>query len=81
MEKRDSAPKKLTDFKGKLPRVSVSHDSGDEADLVATQSLLQHYTQDDGFHCPVCGVVIKKPEEAVYHLAEEINKSLDALGR
>ncbi|GAI83195.1 unnamed protein product, partial [marine sediment metagenome] len=34
-----------------------------------------------GFHCPRCGVVITDPEKAIYHLAEEINKALDHLGK
>lgn len=74
-------PTDLTDFKGKLPRVYVTREPKDEADVLATKALLQQYTQDDGFHCPICGVVIKNPEEAVNHLAEEINTALDKLAK
>lgn len=81
MENRLKPPISLNDIKAKLTKVSVTHEPKDEADIAATQLLLQIYTQDDGFHCPRCGVVITKPEEAVYHLAEEINKTLDALGK
>ncbi len=81
MENREKPPTSLADFKGKPPRVSVTREPKDEADVVITKAFLQQYTQDDGFHCPACGVVIKNPEQAVYHLAEEINKALDHLGR
>jgi len=74
-------PTSLADFKGKLPGVTVTTQAGDEADRVATLALLNLYTQEDGFHCPKCGVVIKNPEEAVNHLAEEINKSIAQLGK
>ena len=79
MDNRLKPPTSLDAFKGKPPRVSVTHDPQDEADIAATQLLLQLYTQDDGFHCPQCGVIITSPEQAIYHLAEEINKTLDAL--
>lgn len=80
MENRQKAPTSLTDFKGKPPRVTPTREVKDAADLAATKALLEQYTQDDGFHCPRCGVVIKNPEQAVYHLAEEINKALERLG-
>ncbi|MBA7624114.1 hypothetical protein ES703_31518 [subsurface metagenome] len=81
MEKREAAPPKLTDFKGHPPRVTVTREQKDEADTLATKALLLQYTQEDGFHCPRCGVAIKDPEKAINHLAEEINKALDHLGR
>ena len=81
MENRVKPPTSMDDFKGKPPRVSASKEGIDEADLEATRAMLQQYTQDDGFHCPRCGVVIVDPEEAIYHLAEEINKALDHLGK
>ena len=81
MSEQSKSPPKLTDFKAKPPRVEVTRDSKDEADMAATKGLLELYTQPDGFHCPRCGVVITNVEEAVYHLAEEINKALDHLGR
>ena len=72
--------KQLKDFKGKLPKVEVTTEVKDEADKIATQGLLELYTQPDGFHCPRCGVVITNIEESVNHLAEEINKALAHLG-
>jgi len=81
MENRPTPPTKLTDFKGKPPSVEVTTEANDEADIAATKGFLERYTQPDGFHCPRCGVVITNPEEAVYHLAEEINKALAHLGK
>lgn len=81
MEEPKQRPINLADFKGKAPRVEVTRDPKDEADILATKSLIEQYTQHDGFHCPACGVVIKNPEEAVYHLAEEINKALDNIAK
>jgi predicted RNA-binding Zn-ribbon protein involved in translation (DUF1610 family) len=72
---------KLTDFEGHSPRVSVTRTPNDPADVDATNMLIQQYTQADGFHCPVCGVVIKDREEVVSHLAEEINKTMERLGK
>ncbi len=79
MDNRGKEPKSLADFKSKPPRVTVTRQPEDEGDILATKALIEQYTQPDGFHCPRCGVVIKNPEEAVYHLAEEINKALDHL--
>ncbi|MBA7538938.1 hypothetical protein ES705_31216 [subsurface metagenome] len=81
MKEPRKPPINLADFKGKAPRVEVTREPKDEGDILATKSLIEQYTQDDGFHCPRCGVVIKNPEEAVYHLAEEINKALDHLAK
>ena len=81
MDTHEKVPTGLADFKGKPPRVEVTREPKDEADILATKLLIEQYTQDDGFHCPVCGVVYKNPEEAVYHLAEEMNKALDYLSR
>jgi len=79
MEQKPIPPVKITDFKGKPARVEATRDCKDEADIAATKGFLELYTQPDGFHCPRCGVVITNPEDAVYHLAEEINKALDHL--
>ncbi|MBA7690158.1 hypothetical protein ES703_98682 [subsurface metagenome] len=81
MEQPKKRPTKLDDFKAQHLSVSVSTNPKDEADAAATKSLLEYYTQEDGFHCPRCGAVITNPDEAVYHLAEEINKSLAMLGK
>lgn len=81
MQKPDKQPTSLADFKGRPPRVEVTREPKDEADVLATKCLIQQYTQDDGFHCPACSLVIKDLEEAVYHLAEEMNKALDYLSR
>ena len=72
--------KKLDDFKGQPPKVEVTREVKDEADRIATQSLLELYTQPDGFHCPRCGIVITNIDESVNHLSEEINKALAHLG-
>jgi len=81
MENREKPPTKITDFKGKSLRVDVTREATDEADIAATKGLLELYTQPDGFHCPACGLVITNPEDAVNHLAEEINKALAHLAR
>lgn len=72
---------KLTDFKGKPPRVEVTRHPKDPADTLTTKAMISQYTQEDGFHCPACHAIIKDPEQAVYHLAEEINKAMEKLGR
>jgi len=81
MQHQVKPPSSLADLKGKPPGVEVTTQAKDEADRVATLALLNHYTQEDGFHCPKCGVVIKDPEQAINHLAEEINKALALLGK
>lgn len=81
MQKPRPRPPALSDFKGKPLGVTVTRKPKDEADIVTTQSLIQHYTQDDGFHCPVCNAIITDPEKAVYHLGIEMNKALSRLGR
>lgn len=81
MKKPGALPKSITEFKGKPTRVTVTREAKDESDLIATQALLELYTQPDGFHCPRCGVILTNAEEAVYHLAEEINKGLAMLGK
>ena len=81
MDQPTKPPTDLSAFKGKPPRVTVTKGSKDEGDGVATLALLQQYTQEDGFNCPRCGVVITNPEEAINHLAEEINKALALLGK
>ncbi len=81
MENRPTPPTRLSDFKGKPPRVEVSKEPKDEADIIATDALIERYTQPDGWHCPRCGVVLKDRDEIVEHLAEEINKALDHLRR
>jgi len=81
MQERVRPPKDLSGFKAKPPRVEVTREPTDEADVVVTKAMLDQYTQPDGFHCPRCGVVITDIEEAVNHLAEEINKSLAQLGK
>ncbi|GAH64407.1 unnamed protein product [marine sediment metagenome] len=81
MQKRPTTPTSLADFKAKPIRVTVTKSSEDPGDLEATRALILAYTQDDGFHCPRCGVVITNPEEAINHLAEEINKALALLGK
>lgn len=74
-------PTTVPNFKTDPPGVTVTTQAGDEGDRVATLALLNHYTQQDGFHCPRCGVIINNPEQAINHLAEEINKCLAMLGK
>jgi len=81
MKQPHAAETKLADFKAKPASIEVTRDCKDEADISATKGFLELYTQQDGFHCPRCGVVITKPEEAVYHLAEEMNKALAHLAK
>jgi len=81
MKKEDKPPAKITDFKGRSPRISVTTTPDDVADIDATNLLLQQYTDKDGFHCPMCPFTTSNREEAVYHLAEELNKALDYIGR
>ncbi|MBA7563520.1 hypothetical protein ES708_05179 [subsurface metagenome] len=81
MKKKEKEPKSLADFKGKLTRVKVDREPKDEADIIATNALIQQYTDKDGFHCPRCPFTTTNREEAVNHLAEEINKTLDWLGK
>jgi len=81
MKKEEKEPKKLSDFKGKLTRVKVDRQPKDEADIIATNALIQQYTDKDGFHCPRCPFTTSDREEAVNHLAMEINKTLDWLDK
>jgi len=81
MEQPRTPPTSLRDFKGKPPRVTPTTNPTDQADVEATRALIMAYTDKNGFHCPVCGVTITNPEEAVYHIAEEANKALERLGR
>jgi hypothetical protein len=46
------------------------------ADTLATRLLLDAYSDDGGFHCPVCHITITEPNEAVEHLAEEVNAAM-----
>jgi len=81
MTTKNEKDMKLTDFKGKPLRVSPTTTPSDPGDLEATQSLILSYTDQDGFHCPKCHATITNPTEAVYHLAGEINKALEQLGK
>ena len=76
MENRTKPPLSFKDLKSEPPRVEVTREPQNEADIIATRNLVELYTQPDGFHCPKCGVVFTTPDDAVYHLAEEINKAL-----
>lgn len=50
-------------------------------DVTATMLLLQVYTDEKGFHCPKCGIIIPAMEQAVEHMAKEINTGLDSLAK
>lgn len=74
-------PPKLADFKGRQPVVKATKKPIDPGDWDATSALVDSYTQEDGFHCPRCPFTTTDPNEAVRHLAGEINKALDALAK
>lgn len=80
MEQKDAPKPKLADFKGRPPLIEVTRTAQDEADVSATKAMLELYTHEDGFHCPRCSFTTKSPEDAVNHLAEEINKAFAHLG-
>lgn len=77
---RQPGPLNLRDFKGKPTFVAVQKKDWNDADMAATRSLIETYTDKDGFHCPRCGATITNPEEAIDHLATEINKAMQELG-
>ena len=79
--KKPKKPKSLADFKGNPPSVQAVKRAKDQADVLATKVLMDLYCQEDGFHCPRCGVVIPDGDKAVIHLAMEINKALASLAR
>ncbi len=81
MENPEKVPTGLADFKGKPPRVEVTREPNDDADVAATRAFLDQYTDKDGFHCPRCPFTTTNIKDATYHLAEEINKALDHLSR
>lgn len=64
-----------------IPDIHVVPADGDSPDKQATIALLKGYTDDNGFHCPKCGETITDPNEAVQHLANELNKSLAQMSR
>lgn len=70
----------LTRFKGRMPQVRATGEKVDDADLAGTEALLNQYTDEDGFHCPRCGVTIANRSDAIAHLAEEINESFRHIG-
>jgi len=81
MENRQKAPTRLADFKTNPPRVEVTKVPKDDADVAITNALIERYTQPDGFHCPRCGEIFTNAEKAVEHMADEINKALDLIGK
>jgi len=81
MPGRGKPPGGLTDFQGKPARVTVTRESGNGADSIVTKGFIDLYTQPDGFHCPRCSAVITSYDEAVSHMADEMNKALDLLGK
>ena len=81
MAEQQTPPQKLTDFKGHPATVKATKERKDEADVLATKTLMELYNQEDGWHCPKCGVVITDGDLAVAHLADEINTALAHLGR
>jgi hypothetical protein len=76
-EKRE--PPLLSDFLPKQTFVTLQRQGGNEADAAATKSLIETFTDKDGFHCPRCKATITNPEEAVEHLAMEINKAMQEM--
>lgn len=61
------------------PRVSITREGASDADQVATKSILEAYSDIDGFHCPRCSATITNVEEAISHIADEINSALSEL--
>jgi hypothetical protein len=55
--------------------VKVVKAEPDHPDTMATRLLLEAYSDKDGFHCPWCKTTIGDGQEAVQHLADEINKA------
>jgi hypothetical protein len=74
-------PPGLRDFKAKHIQVSVTKAPDDPADTEATRFLLESYSDSTGFHCPVCKATITDIEEAIHHIAEEINKAMTSLDK
>lgn len=66
---------------GTMPLVAITGEQPSLADQTATRLLFDTYTDKDGFHCPVCGVTITNPNEAIDHLRDEINASITAIPR
>lgn len=81
MEDAKLRPRKLSDFKGQPPAIEVTKHPKDHADTLATKVFMDLYSDENGFTCPRCGVVIKDGDKAVIHLAEEMNKALARLSR
>ncbi len=81
MTNRKRPPSRPLDGKGKSPSVIPTKKPKDEADREATKVLMDLYSDEEGFHCPKCGVTITNGDKAVLHLAEEINKALAHLKR
>lgn len=77
LEKNQPTPSR---FGGRMPAVEVTRGDRDSADDLATRRLLEQYMDETGFHCPKCGITLTNRDDAVEHLAGEINKSLKALG-
>ena len=75
------SPKKLSDFKGHAPIIEVTKHPKDPADTLATKVFMDLYSDENGFTCPRCGLVITDGDKAVIHLAEEMNKALASLSR
>lgn len=70
---------RLARYKGVLPTVSVRKGAGNDADTAATRLLYETYSKDGVFTCPKCGATINDPNEAIEHLATEINEAMKAL--
>lgn len=62
-----------------IPIVTITTDTSNETDRYATQSLLDQCLSGDHYSCPRCDFTTPDPEAMVYHLAEEINKSMAKL--
>jgi len=62
-----------------LPRVTATRGSKSEDDILATQMLLDAYQSKDGWKCPRCPYITTDADDFIFHLADEINKSIASL--
>jgi hypothetical protein len=81
MTNNQPPPNKPQPSVNKPIRVTPTYNTQNTADLEATRGLIAMYTDKDGFHCPKCGMTTTDPQEAVLHLAEEINSALDVISQ
>ena len=62
-----------------IPLVAVTTSPKDEADRAATESIINQCLREGVYFCPRCDYETQNPETFVWHMADEINKSLAKL--